>query len=104
MASAERKPPRASVVSAVIAGLVAGIAVVTLSGAARAEEQYPGRPVRIVVPFAAGGPTDIVGRVIANKLADLLGQPFFVENKAGAGGNIGADAVAKALPDGYTLL
>jgi tripartite-type tricarboxylate transporter receptor subunit TctC len=57
-----------------------------------------------VVPFAAGGPTDIVGRIIGAKLSDLLGQQFFVENKAGAGGNIGADVVAKSPPDGYTLL
>jgi tripartite-type tricarboxylate transporter receptor subunit TctC len=72
--------------------------------AAEADEQYPGRPVRIVVPFSAGGPTDIVGRIIGAKLGELLGQQFFVENKVGAGGNIGADLVAKSPPDGYTLL
>src|SRR5262249_57615945 len=65
---------------------------------------YPNRPVRIVVPFSAGGPTDIVGRIFAQKLSELIGQQFYVENKVGAGGNIGADVVAKAPPDGYTLL
>jgi len=86
-----------------VAALAAAAAVTFYSFTASAQT-YPERTITVVVPFAAGGPTDIVGRVIANKLADLLGQPFFVENKAGAGGNIGADAVAKALPDGYTLL
>jgi len=70
----------------------------------KAQEQYPARPVRVVVSFSAGGPTDIVGRVIAAKLSELLNQQFFVENKVGAGGNIGADQVAKSAPDGYTLL
>src|SRR5256885_7020330 len=70
----------------------------------QADDTYPNRPVRIVVPFSAGGPTDIVGRIFAQKLSELLGQQFYVENKVGAGGNIGADQVAKSSPDGYTLL
>jgi len=89
----------------VTARLAAIISVFTLACvAAKADEQYPNRPVRIVVSFSAGGPTDIVGRIIGAKLGELLGQQFFVENKVGAGGNIGADMVAKSPPDGYTLL
>jgi tripartite-type tricarboxylate transporter receptor subunit TctC len=74
------------------------------TGGAKGDETYPNRPVRIVVPFSAGGPTDIVGRIFAQKLSELIGQQFYVENKVGAGGNIGADQVAKSPPDGYTLL
>ena len=85
--------------------LFAALALLGAIGApAQADDQYPSRPVRIVVSFSAGGPTDIVGRVIAQKLSELFGQQFFVENKVGAGGNIGADQVAKSPPDGYTLL
>ena len=67
-------------------------------------QTYPDRPVRVIVPFAAGGGSDTVGRAIAQKLQDKFGQAFVVENRTGAGGAIGANQVAKAAPDGYTLL
>jgi len=65
---------------------------------------YPTRPVQLIIPFAAGGPTDIVGRIMGAKMSEIMGQTFVVENRSGAGGNIGAEVVAKATNDGYTLL
>ena len=74
------------------------------TGLAHAQSAYPNRPVKIVVPFAAGGPADIYARAIGEKLQAALGQPFVVENRPGGGAVVGTDLVAKSAPDGYTLL
>ena len=67
-------------------------------------QRYPNKPIRIIVPFAAGGSVDALARVIGQQLSETFGQPIVVENRPGAGGNIGSDVVAKAAPDGYTIL
>ena len=80
-----------------------GILALIAAHAALAQT-YPTKPIRVVVPFPPGGGTDIVARTVTPKMAEILGQPFVIENRAGAGGNIGTDAVAKSPADGYTLL
>src|SRR5205809_6687040 len=65
---------------------------------------YPSRPIRMLIPFAPGGASDFVGRIMQPRLGELLGQPIVVENRAGASGNIGVEAAARSAPDGYTLL
>ena len=81
--------------------LIAAVVALSLPAAA---QSWPTRPVKIVVPFGPGGPADIYGRIVGHELSEVLKQQFVVENKAGASGMIGADVVAKAAPDGYTLL
>ena len=86
-----------------VALAIALFALTLPSGSALAQS-YPNRPVRVVVPFAAGGAVDTLARLLGNKLTEQFGQPVVVENRAGAGGNLAPDAVAKAAPDGYTIL
>src|SRR5260370_42442790 len=74
------------------------------SGPSGAQDTWPSRPVRMIVPFSLGGATDLVARILGPALVDTLGQPFVVENRPGASGNIGVEIVAKAAPDGHTLL
>ena len=82
--------------------LAVAAAAFVATGAQAAD--YPSRPIQLIIPFAAGGPTDIVGRIMGAKMSEIMGQTFVVENRSGAGGNIGAEVVAKATNDGYTLL
>ena len=82
--------------------LAAALLVAGTATAAQAQD-FPTRPIRMVIAFPPGGPTDFVGRLVAEKMKDLLGQPVIIENKAGANGAIGADFVAKAEPDGHTI-
>ena len=84
--------------------LIALALAMVLSTAAQAQTAWPTKSIRMIVGFAAGGSTDVTARIIAQALSERLGQPVVIENRTGAGGNIGADAVAKADPDGYTLL
>ena len=83
---------------------IAVSAVASGSGVALAQETWPSRPVKLLVPYPPGGATDVIGRVLAQRLSGPLGQQVVVENRAGAGGSLGAGVVAKSAPDGYTLL
>jgi len=82
--------------------LLGGAAI--LPAAPAIAQSYPNRPIRLIVPYPPGGGTDIVGRVIGQKLHEALGQPVVIDNRGGAGGTIGTAAAAKAAPDGYTLV
>ncbi len=86
-----------------LAAAIAAAACLLPPADAMAQSGYPNRPVRLIVGFAPGGSTDIIGRIVADRLGQRLGQTVVVENKAGAGGTIGADQAAKSAPDGYTL-
>ncbi|UXC38662.1 tripartite tricarboxylate transporter substrate binding protein [Cupriavidus gilardii] len=95
-----RHLPRRTVLGIALAGLAT--AIVGLPTPASAAE-YPTKPIRFIVPYAAGGTTDLVARTVGQRVAEKLGQPVVIENRPGAGGNIGMEAVAKAAPDGYTI-
>jgi len=84
--------------------LRSALCAILFSGGAALAQSFPTKPVHVIVPFPPGGGTDVVARTVTPKMAELLGQTFVVENRAGAGGNIGTEFVAKAAPDGYTLL
>src|SRR5689334_820802 len=83
---------------------LAGFAIGLLSVTGLNAQDYPSKPVRIIAAYTPGGGTDLLARIVAKKLGEVWGQQVVVENRPGAGGNIGTDAVAKASPDGYTLL
>ncbi|MBS7811339.1 Bug family tripartite tricarboxylate transporter substrate binding protein [Roseococcus pinisoli] len=83
--------------------LAAGLAAPTLISTARAQSQWPDRPVRVIVPWPPGGSTDVLCRLLCEQLSTRLGQSFVIENRPGAGGNIGAEAIAKSPADGYTM-
>src|SRR5829696_5030565 len=84
--------------------LVVAGALLAPGAHAQSTQVYPSRPVRWIVPFAPAGPTDLMSRAVAEKISQRLGQQFVVDNRPGAGGNIGAEVVAKSAPDGYTLM
>lgn len=83
--------------------IVIGLITASFSGLAISQVNYPVRPIKIIVGYAPGGTTDIIARIMAERFTASMGQPVYVENIPGAGGNLGAAAVARAAPDGYTL-
>jgi len=86
------------------AARLAGITLLILgAGVAQAQQEYPSKPIRLIIPFAAGGGTDVVARMVANKLAESFRQPVVADNRGGGGGLIGMDMTARATPDGYTM-
>lgn len=83
---------------------LAFLALVLAQGCARAQEAWPVKPIRFILPFPPGGGTDILGRIVSERLSASLGQPVVIENRGGAGGNVGAETAAKSAPDGYTIV
>jgi tripartite-type tricarboxylate transporter receptor subunit TctC len=86
----------------ILGALVTGLCLMLLSASVAAED-FPGRPIRLIVPFPPGGPNDIIARVIGQRMSELTGQPVLIDNRGGQGGVLGTEALAKAKPDGYTI-
>jgi tripartite-type tricarboxylate transporter receptor subunit TctC len=84
--------------------LAAGLAMFWMNSTSHADQTYPTRTIQMIVPFAAGGSTDVLGRIVAKRLSEILGQPIVIDNRGGADGRIGMSELAKAAPDGYTIL
>src|SRR5215468_8398620 len=103
---ASTKKAREDAVTVVVRTLASIFALICIAGAGSESfaETYPARPVRLVVPFGAGGPTDVIARIVAQKLSEAWGQQVYTENVPGAGGNTGVTMVARAPADGYTIL
>jgi len=93
-----------SSISNVLLGLFKAVALLLALSSAVAADEYPNRPVRLIIPFPPGGSNDVVGRLVAKQLSEQLGQTVYVDNRGGAGGTIGTEAAVNAAPDGYTLL
>ena len=87
----------------VLARLLTGLSILLLAPALASAQDYPAKPIRLIVPFPAGGPNDIIARVIGQRMSELTKQPVVIDNRGGQGGVLGTDAVAKAAPDGYTI-
>src|SRR6202158_393593 len=86
----------------ILSALLTGLSVL-LSPALAAAQDFPNKPIRLIVPFPAGGPNDIIARVVGQRMSELIKQPVLIDNRGGQGGVLGTDAVAKASPDGYTI-
>jgi tripartite-type tricarboxylate transporter receptor subunit TctC len=86
----------------IFATLLTGLSVLLLPAPVAAQD-FPNKPIKLIVPFPAGGPNDIVARVVGQRMSELIKQPVLIDNRGGQGGVLGTDAVAKAAPDGYTI-